>query len=89
MCRGITRALGLEPKAPALPPIEPMPALPPPVQNIPQQMEQADAAGQAAERERARKARGRAATILTGGQGDTSTPDLARPTATGGRTLLA
>jgi hypothetical protein len=89
MCKAITRALGLAPKAPSLPPIEPAP--PPPaavVEDIPKQMETVDAEAQAQERLRQSRARGRASTILTSGEGDTSAPVLARPAATAGRTLL-
>lgn len=89
MCNSIlqpvTRALGMQPKMPT------MPALPPGLTNpriaAPPPGE-VDGAAQMAERSRARAARGRAATILTGGQGDASAPVLQRPVASAARALL-
>jgi hypothetical protein len=83
MCfRAITRAF--TPPAPRMPP--------PPqgveAQPIVQQLDAVDTAAQEQERDRARRARGRAAALLTGGQGDTTVPELARPTASAARLLL-
>jgi len=80
MCfQAISRMLGMQPKIPAMP-APPRPLAPPP--------EPVDDMGSAAERLRARAARGRAATLLTGGQGVTESAPLARPAAGAGRTLL-
>lgn len=88
MCRAVTRAIGMEPKMPALPPPPVMPPMPAPIAPVQQTMAQVDTAAQDAERRRARAAAGRASTILTGGQGVTADAVLARPAATGMRTLL-
>lgn len=90
MCRAITNALGLgRQSTPAPQPIEPPPPPPAPVvTNVAEQMATVDTAAQERERAMQRARQGRAATILTGGQGDTSAPALARPMASGGRTLL-
>lgn len=86
MCRAVTRALGLAPKMPALPAMPAPPPMPAPMpQPVQQVMQQADTAGQDEERRRARAALGRASTILTGGQGVTDEPVLARAQATGGQ----
>lgn len=73
-----------KPRMPVIPAAEAPPA------DIPAALNQADETAAAAERDRLRRARGRASTILTSGQGDTSTPELARPAAGGaaGRLLL-
>ncbi|MBX9697857.1 MAG: hypothetical protein K2X74_00415 [Acetobacteraceae bacterium] len=78
--RPVTRALGLEPKMPVVPATPAAAPLP--------NVAQVSAAGAEAERARARAARGRASTILTGGQGDTTAPVLARPMASATRQLL-
>jgi hypothetical protein len=80
MCfRAITRAF--TPPAPRMPP--PLDAQP-----IVQQLDAVDTAAQEAERDRARRARGRASTLLTGAQGDMTAPELARPAASAARLLL-
>lgn len=71
----------------------PAPRMPPPPQGVEaqpivQQLDAVDTAAQDQERERARRARGRAATLLTGGQGDASSPELARPAVSAARLLL-
>jgi hypothetical protein len=71
----------------------PAPRMPPPPQGaeaqpIVQQLDAVDTAAQTAERERARRARGRASTLLTGAQGDMTAPELARPAASAARLLL-
>ena len=55
---------------------------------IPERMATADAAGQADERARAARARGRASLLLTGGEGATDAPALARPQAGGAARML-
>jgi len=62
-----------------------MPPAPRPVQP---RAEPVDESAALAERMRARAARGRAAALLTSGQGDTSSPAIARPQASAARMLL-
>ena len=89
MCKFVTNALGLTPKQPAVAPVEAPPPPPAPVvENVGQQMATVDAAAQERERAMQRARRGRSSTLLTGGDGDTSAPLLAKPAATGARTLL-
>jgi hypothetical protein len=66
-------------RSPRMPPA-PKPLAPPP--------EPVDQVGAADERARLRNMRGRAATLLTGGAGDTSAVSVARPAATVARMLL-
>lgn len=85
MCfKAITRAF--TPPAPRMPPPPPPGSVE--AQPIVQQLDAVDTTAQEQERDRARRARGRASTLLTGGQGDASLPELARPAASAARLLL-
>jgi hypothetical protein len=63
--------------SPSPPPVQPLP--PPPSTN-----DQAAQSARAAELAAQAKAKGRAATLLTGGRGDTSTPNLGKTNILGG-----
>jgi hypothetical protein len=59
------------------------PKLPPPPPPVPTIEDPAVTAAAEQARIAAEKRKGRAATLITGGQGDTSTPNIARPEALG------
>lgn len=95
MCKGVMRAVGLEPKMPISAPVAmaPPPPAPAPIggttaTTVAERMNEVGTEASAEERLRAGRARGRASTLLTGGQGVTDAPVLARPMAGAGTRAL-